>query len=391
MDETIVKRLLMSRYQCELGMSELGKNTDVGAWQAVVHFHDALETLLITIADSLSVPRRRIAFLDYPAEINKQSDTNFRHAKMLEEINDLRVPIKHRAIYPNPEAVRDVGTRLGIVFEDNVREFFDISFRDVSLADMIRDTEVRDASKIAVKQIDAEEYFEALAHLRVAFELLVRRYRQSLPVHAKSSVELPDKLFDETRVRRAVDGLTNRQELEDLFRNADETYQEIRHELDTVMLGIHPPDYAKFMFITPSIYFFEGGRWEVAARTSALTQKREDAEFCLRFVLEAAQRLEGTYKVSDTWSFYRLRLTKDAPYYAYRNSVWTEKGRLSAGTEIDDAKITLVSGLGREYWAWDRKGNDAKYVALDACKILEECPHEVYFEQKRNRRGTKEG
>ena len=107
---------------------------------------------------------------------------------MLEEINDLRVPIKHRAIYPNPEAVRDVGTRLGIVFEDNAREFFDISFRDVSLADMIRDTEVRDASQIAEKQIDAEEYFEALAHLPVDFELLARRYRQSLPVHAKSSV-----------------------------------------------------------------------------------------------------------------------------------------------------------------------------------------------------------
>src|SRR5262245_47724753 len=102
----------MARYQVNLGAVELAKSTDWGASQAIVHFHDALETVLIVIADEVGVTKRRMDFIDYVPHINQQNKGTLLHAKILDEVNDYRGAIKHRGVYPSRSSVKDLDDRV---------------------------------------------------------------------------------------------------------------------------------------------------------------------------------------------------------------------------------------------------------------------------------------
>jgi hypothetical protein len=101
MDPTITRRLVNAKYFYHSGRTELSKNTEVGAYQATINFHDALETFLICIADAVGVSKsRKFKFSDYPGEISNASKEPFSHPGVVDEINDLRVPLKHRVFTP---------------------------------------------------------------------------------------------------------------------------------------------------------------------------------------------------------------------------------------------------------------------------------------------------
>ena len=116
MDSTLIRRLVLCKYAFVRGKNELAKNSEISTWEAVRDFHDAIETYMVTIADAVGITGRKIRFNEYPGEIERKTGLPFVHDKIVDEINDLRTPYKHRAIYPNPKAVREVETALDILF-----------------------------------------------------------------------------------------------------------------------------------------------------------------------------------------------------------------------------------------------------------------------------------
>lgn len=108
-DPTVIQRLVNAKYQHTLGRNELAKRTESGAGEAVKDFHDALETFMMTILDVVTVAggkTRWMPFHEYPAAIEKQTGKPFAQTSVVTEVNDLRVPYKHRGVLPNPAAVR---------------------------------------------------------------------------------------------------------------------------------------------------------------------------------------------------------------------------------------------------------------------------------------------
>jgi hypothetical protein len=320
------------------------------------------------------VSKLRLNFHEYPQEIERaRGGTAFSHAKILDEINDLRTPLKHRGTLPNPDAVRALAEKIEFVFEDNARKFLNISWQDVSLADIVQNPDVRNEVKDAEAAIAAGRYTDALASLRVALDTLLSRVKQQVPVHAKVWTDLPKELFDDSDIRRV--GLNP--DLNDVGRalaHANQKYEKVFYTLELLSMGVDISEYARFNYVAPSVQKTGSGkRYVVSPHLSTILQTKDVARFCLNFVLDAATRLEGRFHVRDLWSTFKIRLVRESPYFTLNNHIRTELGTLPQGHEIDDAKPHFVIGEG-ECWSW---GTDdkRKFVQIDSCEIVSEIVH----------------
>ncbi len=369
MDADVVQRLQMARYTFELGFLELSKGTDLGANQSVLQFHDAVETLLVTIADHVGVAQRRVEYHKYPTEITK-SGRSLLHAKVLDEINDLRVPAKHRGRYVTQAMVQPIANRIKLFLQDNVRLFFGLPLDEISSADVIQSPRVRDEVKLAERAITSNNYHEALVHLVVSFRWLLEEARRAVPRLAQRWVEIPEELFDRSdldRVRREL----RSDELDSLFRRANERYEDLREQMQFVLFGVDAVAHARFRYITPQVNISYSGQREILwFNDSPLIVHLKNVRFCMHFVLETAVRLESMLRVSDAGNFYRLRLKKSTPYETYIEGVLKTVGTLPAGKELSGKYTRGIDGV---HDSWMVMIEDQRvFVPLNACDVLAE-------------------
>jgi hypothetical protein len=177
MDASVARRLMFAKYQLNAGKRELANNSDFGAGEAILRFHDALETFLLALADHVGLTRARIDFHQYPGRIAKHTNTTFLHVSIVNEINDLRVPTKHYGRYPPFRDVHDLAGRIDQVFEDNSAQYFGESFANVRMASTIRHPLTSSYVRKAEDAISTGEFFEGMKHLSAAFQIFMGDFR----------------------------------------------------------------------------------------------------------------------------------------------------------------------------------------------------------------------
>ena len=90
MDASVARRLMFAKYQLNAAKRALAGNSDFAAGEAVLRFHDALETFLLAVADHVGISRSRLDFHKYPTRIAQHTTKDFRHLSVVNEVNDVR-------------------------------------------------------------------------------------------------------------------------------------------------------------------------------------------------------------------------------------------------------------------------------------------------------------
>lgn len=170
---SIARRLKYAKYLFDLGRRQLRSNTNLGACVAVLHFHDALELLLICILEEHSVARKRVT--SFPELINliRKEIGSIKRENVVSQLTGLRNPLKHEGILPNVAEVRRLVPEIELLVQENSRQYLKIDFRDVRLADMLMDDTVRDSVRAAEDLIEEGNNVKAVAFLQHAFQRLI--------------------------------------------------------------------------------------------------------------------------------------------------------------------------------------------------------------------------
>src|SRR5262245_27361339 len=111
LDPGVLERLRVARFELEDGRRELVSLTKAGAYKAIKSFHDALETFLVALTHHLDIPQAFRNFHEYPKVISAHTTLPFKHRTVLDNVNALRTPAKHSALYPEPESVRQLSSQ----------------------------------------------------------------------------------------------------------------------------------------------------------------------------------------------------------------------------------------------------------------------------------------
>ena len=177
MDQSVARRLKFAKHQLNAGKRALAEPSDFAAGEAILRFHDALETFLLAVADHLNIPRAWRNFHQYPGTISKETKTTFSGASIVNEVNDLRVETKHYGRYPRYRDVLDLAGRIDHVFEANAQQYLGLSFPAISLASSIEHQPTSAAVAKAEAALEIGQLFESMMESQTAFQLFMSHFR----------------------------------------------------------------------------------------------------------------------------------------------------------------------------------------------------------------------
>lgn len=279
----------------------------------------------------------------------------------------------------SPEARRSgaLSERWKNFLELNAREFLSVEFKDVSLADLISDVDVRGHLKTAEGAIGTGRYRDALESVSRGFRVLTRGAPARLPQRLRYRTELNDALVDANDVP-SIQDYNAQGRVQRLVREMNQRYERLVQVVEALRLGLNAGDYDRFRYLTPLVAFGGQPMW---SNHSSLHDTKENATFCLHFVIDAAMRLLQSPVLRDPANRFTVEVEADSVpllTFAGEGQPLVEKGRALKGQRFERLELTYVLAPGAgEHWkigAWseERKWEDVSFLPLSGVKIVEE-------------------
>jgi hypothetical protein len=182
-----VQQLSLAKQFVDDAERQLSRRDDYGNGQAVSLAHDAAELIVRTACKHRGVTNLRdnailkemVKLLDETEQAAGRPATP--HFQRISDIANSRNGFKHRGTSVTEADARRF-VRYGIDFaETALPQFFSLQWRELSLADAIRDAAVRSTIKSAEAYLAEERYKEALVEAVVAVQILERGLDKLLP------------------------------------------------------------------------------------------------------------------------------------------------------------------------------------------------------------------
>jgi hypothetical protein len=361
----VIDRLAMAKYQLSLCRRELESGTEFGAWQASIMLHDATETCMIAIADYCGRRAQKskpIILSEYPNVLTQMTSgaKPFQDASAIDDVSEIRNSAKHRGQYPGLSDVRRLLDRIESMLDRNCELYVGIRLADVSLAEKVRDTELRDLLKSAERHITAGEFTDAITRARHAWLLALGRFRRR-----HNSRELPAEMIRSTRLH------VPSKDLEQIVHELNEWWSLVRAEMDLLALGVDLLREQAFASIAPIVHLTEGGKAIVSLRgDEQIVHTAGAAHFALTFVLENVLRLQEIDRPAPHGSYYVLEVIKNTPYYDASSSEYERPaGEFLPGTRIDGAQIALGPGPDNSWSFRDANTGHTLLIPVNAATV----------------------
>ena len=169
----IIYRLTLAKSLFKTAIELCKTNVDIFNFShGLIALHDALDNFAGAISTHLGFSLREkntflIPILDKIEENEKQVNPNFViiSRNELVQLNTIRNNIKHQGITPNISQNKALILPIITFFQEYSKRFFEVDWDLISLADLIKDTGVRNALKSVEILIDNENYKTALHRL----------------------------------------------------------------------------------------------------------------------------------------------------------------------------------------------------------------------------------
>jgi len=166
----ILRRIVYAKYVLERAARIQAENDEMSLSISLLLTHDAVELLMLAVLDHLKVPiKKRREFMDFWQEIKQAGHPEPPDFIPMEALNKLRVALKHNAIFPNPQTVRDLFPRARGFFENVLKSYCQLAYGGISLIDLVPNLDVRDILAGARQKFDSGDKPTAMTDLKIAF------------------------------------------------------------------------------------------------------------------------------------------------------------------------------------------------------------------------------
>lgn len=270
----IRKRLLYAKYLLSRAKKDQNDRNELALAACLLLMHDATELLMLATADHLSIGPKW-GFMEFWDKVKQSGYKEPGHRIPMAQLNDMRVSLKHKGILPRPQSVRDLFPRVEIFCEEVTKDLIDLSFGELSLADLVADDEVRNGLRDATQALSSGDKNQAFINLRVAFDKLHRIISKDMP------------LINEPRRLRSSRSEIPSHALDDLHAMHD-AINECVETLNVSMLGIDPVRYTFFISNTPNVSWTVSGVHQTVLSRDYNNMPDEVFHTCLEFVVDVA-------------------------------------------------------------------------------------------------------
>ena len=197
------------------------------------------------------------------------------HKVPMEQLNSLRVGLKHKGTLPHAQTVRDLLPRVEAFCEEVTKELLDVSFSDLSLAILVADDDVRNTLQEAEQALTNGDKKSAYLNVRLAFDKLHRLMSKDISLIKKpQGIKVPKSaLPNETK-----QGLLNLQGV--VF--------DLVGTMNTLVLGIDPVRYRFLISNTPAVSWTLSGDHHALLIHDYKDVPDEVFQTCFEFVVEVA-------------------------------------------------------------------------------------------------------
>ena len=301
----LLDRLVVAKYIFLRGVEELGGASELAAGLALLHFQDSAEMVLRIIAEHLGVSMKpTVAFNQIIDSIDEKATELGRdpvpRRSALNQLNNARVSFKHYGNRPNSSDVQKFRDDLETFFATACREYLDLSFETVSLADLITYRRAANWLHKAETYSNNGMYPEACACSAIGLKLY-RRWRRDRPWR---DYRHTDKL--ETKLRSQKYRRPGKWDIPEsvglLAKELDSRVGEIWDRLDILFDGIDALSYRRFLRHTPEVLipmagtilglFEENGELRKVFVNDLPPATPEIAAFCYRFALDTMFQMQ---------------------------------------------------------------------------------------------------
>jgi hypothetical protein len=305
----LVNRLAFIRLLYLQGI-EQARHPEPLNFTSLLTFHDAVELFLLLAVDHLgATPKRRDPnFLDY-WQILRRTETFPAGVELsgqpgMDRLNRYRNALKHAGAWPGREAVEDALASTASFFENNTPVAFGVAFDAIDMADVVPQHDARARLKAAAGAETAGDRKEAMAQLAEAFAEMFRPYAGSrfgveaygFGPHVRGlggrSVGMGVAMTTIGQALRSVQtgGLQQAgKKVDDSLDQLNYVVATIQRGMRVMAVGLDYARYNRFDQLTPTV-FNSGEHREVQAEFD-YAPNREEYEYCVQFVIDAALRL----------------------------------------------------------------------------------------------------
>ncbi|NTW54051.1 MAG: hypothetical protein HGB15_04690 [Chlorobaculum sp.] len=284
----LINRIVYAKYLYWQGNENLNKNTLLSDGIALLNFQDAVEIFLRAIAELIHASiKEQASFdviineIDNSEYISKDYKIPFRSS--LNQLNKARVNFKHFGLLPQNKDVQKFSRDLELLFRELIPKFFKLSFDSISLINLVRHGRINNYLKASENELLLNNYEDSIIASAKAFKLLFGHRR---------NLDFKIGHFCNIGSQESIKALNKIKEI----------LAEHELEIDILKYGFDYSEYSLFKSITPTIHLSAINTFISVHRSLNNECTLENAQFCLRFVIDSALRLQSLPKISNGYS-----------------------------------------------------------------------------------------
>ena len=287
--DEIIKRLAFIKYLQSVGQEQSEKPEPM-CWASILTFHDVVELYLQLVAEYVQVKKRLsdVHFMEYweliNPELKKLNKPELSQKISMERLNKARVDFKHYGNAPSKTAItNDFGLNTKNFLEESTAKIFGFNFSEVSLVELVNCENVKKDLIKAEELLKTNNLNEALNTVAIAFVKLIDDYEG----------RKTDKWgYSPFSLGTAISNFDF--DLGESGRSIKESIDALKEAIKIIGFGIDFKRYGMFKYLTPHVYQYVGGRYEVSSinEDASKTMTADKIRFCIDFVIESALTLQ---------------------------------------------------------------------------------------------------
>ena len=279
----IQRRIVNAKCIFEKAAAIQTEPSDLSLSIALLLAHDAIELLMLAVLDHVSAkPNARRNFMDFWPDMKQATSREPPDLIPMEALNKLRVGLKHNGNLPHSQTVRDLIPRCKGFFENVLKAYCGINYDDVSIIDMLPDSEVISLLKKSESDFAKGDKLGAMLNLKFAFHRIERPDGKILPLlEAPEVPSIPHELRE-----FGIDKYL--QQIHSFLEQSAKT-------TNAMLLRIDRLQYAAYLREGPYIQWTMDGRPHVHYRDDYRNLTREAYENWKAFVIDYAFKAVDVY------------------------------------------------------------------------------------------------
>lgn len=282
--DIIIKRLRIIKLLYKQGVQQ-SYMTDTVSCFSILSFHDSVEMFINLCAENHGLNPAKWSFLQYWDNIN---DLTMKEA--MRRLNDRRRNLKHKGLIPGKIEIEASRVATTEFFNENSFKQFNIKFNDISLIELLDDSDIKDYLLQAVKQFELGNLPESIESVKEAFYKLIDSYKES---KGSMLIRTPMDFIEVTeyRVSEIHEKTSTDSRLENIFRIVNRNFKNIEDALTITSLGLDYKKYMKFKALTPYGLKTHSGDY-IFEKPTNKNWNKENFEFCIEYVIECGLKLQ---------------------------------------------------------------------------------------------------